>query len=395
MKQKVLIALSASVLLSGIAVFAASAAEPQKFDFGDAQDLSFPSLLASNGARHRDIGSIWLGTTVNAEADALVSDRDAGDDGLVAASPIKFRVTADALPSTPRPWYSRWLDALLGRARRKAYVNILIDRNNNGKWESPSEWVAQNQSVAVPRGQSLEFEAKGTSGAAVTWDKTVDGWLRITLTGNQLRNYDGTTNAPFAMGETEDYAPTNAPEAGAAVWCFVADHTCHILSQDEANEARDNKQELQGPYKTIAACTLECKKKPPFIETPPTPKRVPPPEKPVEKTISTKSPTPTPPASTEMHNLDLTVPTQQPVKTFTCPTGYPHARPGNWGDGDCTKGYCTAEDTLDSKYANFIYNNKIEKFVYVCGNLPRENACHDFPPAGVCPEAPMLFEQYQ
>ncbi len=274
----------------------AYAAEPQRYDFGDASDPGFPSLLANNGARHQDTGKIWLGTSVNAEVDALVSDRDAGDDGLISSSPIKFRVTADPLPSTPRPWYMRWLDALLGRSRRKAYVNILIDRNNNGAWE-PTEWVVQNQSVTVPRGQSLEFAAKGIDGAAVAWNKETDGWMRITLTGNQLRNYDGTTVAPFAMGETEDYAPTNAPEETLAVWCFVDTGACKVLSKDEANEARDNKQALQGPYNTIAACMLDCKKKPPVIETP-TPRRKMPPEKPVEKplekplekTVTTKSP---------------------------------------------------------------------------------------------------------
>lgn len=281
-----------AVLSAALLVSYAFAAEPAKFDFGDAPDPAYPSLLQSSGARHKDTARVWLGGAVDAEADARMRDLDRGDDGLVSENPLTVRVTAAPLPAVQRAWYQRIFDVLLGRGRnRPYYINALIDRDNNGAWQSPAEWVVQNQRIVVPAGSSLGVRFKGVSGEDVRWDRTSEGWMRVTLTDVRIRNYDGTARNPFQVGETEDYAPTAEPpkEPQRAIWCFVDEKACRTLTKEEASEARDNKVELKGPYPDNASCVADCAKK--TIETPtPVPKRGFPPEKPKERTIPTKSP---------------------------------------------------------------------------------------------------------
>ena len=149
---------------------------PTLHDFGDAPDPTYPSLLASNSARHAEITWAWFGDNVDAEADARVPNADSFDDGLVSYSPITFEVTDN-----------NWADNL--------YVNILADLNNDGNWDEPNEWVVQNRVVNVPPGQSQVF----------TTDNSLPPhtWIRMTLTGESLSNYVG--RGAFQIGETEDH----------------------------------------------------------------------------------------------------------------------------------------------------------------------------------------------
>jgi len=52
------------------------------WDFGDAPDPGFPSLLASEGARHFIVQFEWLGEGVNQELDSQQVDADLYDDGV-------------------------------------------------------------------------------------------------------------------------------------------------------------------------------------------------------------------------------------------------------------------------------------------------------------------------
>jgi hypothetical protein len=145
-------------------------------DFGDAPDPTYPSLLSSDGARHLDICRAWLGAWADEEDDAEVPDLDLYDDGLVAPDPIKVKVSN---------W--DWASTL--------YLNILIDKNDDGDWEDPGEWAVQNLAMSVPKGKFGYVETD------TTWDG--QSWIRITLTGAPISNYDGT--GQFKIGETEDY----------------------------------------------------------------------------------------------------------------------------------------------------------------------------------------------
>lgn len=147
-----------------------------KPDFGDADDPPYPSLLASDGARHLNICRAWLGAWVDGEDDADVSDADAYDDGLLGRNPLKVRVSN---------W--NWAAYL--------YLNALIDGNADGDWTDAGEWAIQNLPISVSPGKGKAVETD------VPWDGAT--WLRLTLTGSSISNYDGT--GEFAIGETEDY----------------------------------------------------------------------------------------------------------------------------------------------------------------------------------------------
>ena len=145
-------------------------------DFGDAPDPTYPSLLASDGARHLDICRAWLGRWADAESDANVPNADLYDDGLVARAPIRVAVSN---------W--NWTGSL--------YLNALADKNDDGDWADAGEWIVQNQPVSVPAGKGGYVEADAV------WDGR--SWMRLTLTGATIAGYDG--RGEFAIGETEDY----------------------------------------------------------------------------------------------------------------------------------------------------------------------------------------------
>jgi|GEM_PF-3791906 len=152
-------------------------------DYGDAPDPGFPSRLLSNGARHYVVTSAWLGEDVDSELDSNQVDADRRDDGLKGTDPIEFTVTN-----------KNWEENL--------YVNILIDRNEDGDWENetndgpdPNEWAVVNMKVDVPVGETKLFKTKVSLP-----DET---WMRMTLTTSPLRNWFG--EGEFKVGETEDY----------------------------------------------------------------------------------------------------------------------------------------------------------------------------------------------
>jgi uncharacterized repeat protein (TIGR01451 family) len=98
-------------------------------DFGDAPDPSYPSLFASDGARHVLGGGVYLGACVDAELDALAGAGATGDDstagtafgtcavpgddedGVTFVSPIHVGLTAnvDVVASAPCT-LSAWID---------------------------------------------------------------------------------------------------------------------------------------------------------------------------------------------------------------------------------------------------------------------------------------------
>ena len=148
-------------------------------DFGDAPDPTYPSKLASDGARHTDPSALWLGATSTAESDSIQTG-DAGDDGLLGSLPLKLSFSRS---STDTP----------------GFYHVLVDRNDDGDWDDPGEQELLNRSVGWFLNQSL--------GGTMTWpsiDLPLNGWIRITITGQAVpSNWNGT--GEFAVGESEDY----------------------------------------------------------------------------------------------------------------------------------------------------------------------------------------------
>lgn len=120
------------------------------------------------------------------------------------------------------------------------------------------------------------------------------------------------------------------------------------------------------------------------------PEGIPGPKGPIDDSCPSKGAPPTPP------------PQQDSAATWDkswCPVGYPVPSPGiASGNGDCVFDYCTKsapdpDGTL--RYANFVYNTRINAPVYVCADLPRVNACLNSPAlTGQCPSSAISFERY-
>ncbi len=190
-----------------------------QFDFGDAPDGSgagypvipgqpsvtgnFPTLLASNGARHSIPGQEWLGALVpDVEADAKVVNLDPNDDAL---PPIPFFLTLVSLP--PQATVTFKVSVAAGAPAANRYVNMLIDWDQSGSWcnpGSPYEHVIQNMVAPVQPGESKWITATIPWGLGAQLAPQIF-WMRITLTRDQTVpiGWDGTGS--FTYGETEDF----------------------------------------------------------------------------------------------------------------------------------------------------------------------------------------------
>ncbi|MCK4368823.1 MAG: VWA domain-containing protein [Dehalococcoidales bacterium] len=177
-------------------------------EFGDAPDGTYPSLLASDGARHLPTQTECLGLAITEapdwkdfEPDANVPDLDLYDDGLVTTT-----ITTD----NPAQTVTFQVTDLM--VEGDLYVNILIDLNADGDWldtvGTQSEHVVVNQVLPAVQEQTVVSNPFSTVGA--TPGTT---WLRITLTRSPLSvaaPWDGTMAGyaemtPFTYGETEDW----------------------------------------------------------------------------------------------------------------------------------------------------------------------------------------------
>jgi hypothetical protein len=213
-KSLLAIVLSSLLVLSIIPLIHMASGQVSFFDFGDAPDGgatgypgiftqtgSFPSLLASDGARVQSTADATLGPTASMEADALVVNADA-DDGvseliILTVSippPAKLSVTVNGQP---------------GGSGGTFYVNVLIDLNLDGEWAGATvngqpEWVVQNFATTVTPGESNVVplpEFAFSNGNALP----AGAWMRVALTKEQVTgtNWDG--SGEFSSGEIEDH----------------------------------------------------------------------------------------------------------------------------------------------------------------------------------------------
>ncbi|MBN2561006.1 MAG: DNRLRE domain-containing protein [Phycisphaerae bacterium] len=111
----------------------------ETFDFGDAEDPTYPTLLASDGARHLIIPGIYMGLGVDDEPDgqpdpnALGDDNDGNDDedGVVFTSSLIPGHAADVDVSV----------SVDGR------VDAWLDFNDDGSWAEPDDQIFVSEPV--------------------------------------------------------------------------------------------------------------------------------------------------------------------------------------------------------------------------------------------------------
>ena len=107
-------------------------------DFGDAPDPTFPSTLASDGARHLLDGKTFLGLSVDGELDGKSNSTATGDDdnNLADEDGVKFPTL---FPKCDQATID--VEASVGGG----YLNAWVDYNGNGTWESPDEQIFTNE----------------------------------------------------------------------------------------------------------------------------------------------------------------------------------------------------------------------------------------------------------
>jgi len=195
------------------------------WDFGDAPDPSFPSLLESDGVRHANVQFEWLGEGVDKESDSRQVDEDLFDDGVAfgqlrecSEAEVRVRVSVQDRGDPQHPYDEE----------HPLYLNVLADWDGDGWWEGgvscPNglvawEWPVKNLPVDVSSWPSEDTYAV-VSLTLPVGPRGGQAWIRFCLSYGEPvgRDYwDG--GGEFAFGETEDYlvtieaAPTPTPGA--------------------------------------------------------------------------------------------------------------------------------------------------------------------------------------
>lgn len=181
------------------------------FDFGDAHDGNFPSLLTSNGARAKGVDKIWLGLAATVENDSKQVDVDEADDGV--------KLDVRSCSASQAYFFVHLKD--FGEASGTAYLNLYADWNNDGKWSGSdacaSEWAVRNFPIDLSK-QNQEvalYAPEFTAGK-----NTQDFWYRGIVSLNQQMNE--TATGEFESGEVEDYSKEPEDEKYYGAYCDPA-----------------------------------------------------------------------------------------------------------------------------------------------------------------------------
>ena len=163
------------------------------FDFGDAPDPDYPTLLADDGARHRIFTPSWgnivaLGADVDSEPDGQPDPNGLGDDnsnlddedGLINISELKQGQEASLTVAV---------------TETGGYFNAWIDYNADGDWDDANEHIISNEYIPEGIQNTFYFTVPAYASSGQTM-------LRM-----RYSSLAGPGNKGAALdGEVEDYA---------------------------------------------------------------------------------------------------------------------------------------------------------------------------------------------
>ncbi len=126
-----------------------------EIDYGDAPDPTYPTLLASNGARHNTVFGFHLGASIDGDLNgqpSVLADGDGADeDGVTLPPVIVTGTTAD----------------IVVNATSAGLLNAWVDFNNNGSWADPGEQIFTNTPL-VAGDNNLTFAVPLTATVSTT-----------------------------------------------------------------------------------------------------------------------------------------------------------------------------------------------------------------------------------
>ncbi|MBM3181432.1 MAG: hypothetical protein FJZ86_13910 [Chloroflexi bacterium] len=188
-------------------------AEYKVWDFGDAPDPDFPSLLASDGLRTRDPNQFWLGNLeppgATLERDANITDLDQQDDGLIELILRQSGVVSLTFQA-----------AMSEQAQaRVVYFNLWVDTDNNGRWQDvfgisgTSEWIVRNREISLAPGEMTQIEAEfgRVRGALRHWFRAALTDTPVPVPRFGLMNFGQFATGEHQLGEVEDYEYLRPP----------------------------------------------------------------------------------------------------------------------------------------------------------------------------------------
>jgi hypothetical protein len=154
-------------------------------DFGDAPDPTYPTLLASNGARHTILQGAFMGLQIDPEPDGQPHPQALGDD--ITALPDEDGVS---FPLPLIPGQPAQMDVIVSLG---GWLDAWIDFNQNGSWLDPGEKVYAGVVVAGLNPLPINVPASALPGQAFARIRYNLGGLVLAPTG------------PAPDGEVEDY----------------------------------------------------------------------------------------------------------------------------------------------------------------------------------------------
>ena len=154
------------------------------WDFGDAPEPTYPTLLASNGARHKIVPGLYLGRQVDGEPDGQSNATATGDD--------KNENDEDGVTFTSAVTPGR--DATVEvTASAAGYLNAWIDFNADGSFGGPDEQIFTDRNLTAGI-NPLTFTTPASAASGLLF-------ARFRFNSLGVLDYDG----PADDGEVEDY----------------------------------------------------------------------------------------------------------------------------------------------------------------------------------------------
>lgn len=155
------------------------------YDWGDAP-APFPTLAVDNGARHKIVPGIFLGTLIDGEQDGQPSLLANGDDNNLQNDEDGVQFVTRLIPG-------QWANIRV-IASVNGFLDAWIDFDNNGTWQDPGEQVCNTTPlVAGHNNIFVHVPINAPSG------HNVAARFRFSTAGGL--SYDG----PASDGEVEDY----------------------------------------------------------------------------------------------------------------------------------------------------------------------------------------------
>jgi hypothetical protein len=165
---------------------------PKDMDFGDSPDPAYPTLLSSNGARHIIVSGMYLGSSVDADADGQQSPSGLGDD-----NDGNDDDDGAFFPNIPLDQLSEGYVRITASA--SGYINAWMDFNQDGDWDDADEQIIVDEPVTA-----------GLNWVTFNIPLIDDGQPLLHVTGimSRIRFSSQTGLAPTGLapdGEVEDY----------------------------------------------------------------------------------------------------------------------------------------------------------------------------------------------